>query len=124
MVFVNSMSDLFHDDVPDEYVMDVSRVMKIAEWHTFQVLTKRAERLRSMLSGKLGFAAILSNVWWCVSVEDRRFGIPRIAEVRAAPARTRFLSIEPLLEDLGRLDLRGIPRVIVGGESGPRSPSA
>ena len=118
MVFVNSMSDLFHDDVPDEYVISVARVMEMAEWHTFQVLTKRSRRLRELLSGKLGFAASLPNVWWGVSVEDRDYGVPRIADVRAAPARTRFLSVEPLLEDVGELDLGGIHWVIVGGESG------
>ena len=83
-----------------------------------QVLTKRADRLRALLSGKLAFAADLPNVWWGVSVEDRRYGVPRIAELRAAPARTRFLSVEPLLEDVGELDLQGIHWVIVGGESG------
>lgn len=118
MVFVNSMSDLFHDGVPDEYVMSVAHVMEMAEWHTFQVLTKRADRLRQLLSGKLAFVADLANVWWGVSVEDRRYGVPRIAELQAAPARTRFLSVEPLLEDVGKLDLEGIHWVIVGGESG------
>ena len=118
MVFVNSMSDLFHDGVPDDYVLAVARVMEMAEWHTFQVLTKRADRLRQLLSGKLGFAANLPNVWWGVSVEDREYGVPRIAELQAAPARTRFLSVEPLLEDAGELDLDGIHWVIVGGESG------
>jgi len=118
-VFVNSMSDLFHEDVPDEYIAAVAEVMEIADWHTFQVLTKRADRMREMLSGKLRFAAGLANVWWGVSVEDRRHGLPRIGELRAAPARTRFLSVEPLLEDLGQLDLDGIHWVIAGGESGP-----
>jgi protein gp37 len=118
MVFVNSMSDLFHEDVPDEYIADVARTMQMADWHTFQVLTKRADRLHDMLGGKLRFAADLQNVWWGVSVEDRRFGVPRVEQLRSAPAHTRFLSIEPLLEDLGTLDLRGIHWVIVGGESG------
>jgi protein gp37 len=118
MVFVNSMSDLFHEDVPDEYVLAVAKVMELAEWHTFQVLTKRGERLRKLLSTKLRFASILQNVWWGVSVEDRSYGLPRIQELRGAPARVRFLSIEPLLEDIGPLDLRGIDWVIVGGESG------
>jgi protein gp37 len=118
MVFVNSMSDLFHDDVPDEYVIAVARVMEMAEWHTFQVLTKRSSRLREMLSGKLRFAADLPNVWWGVSVEDCDYGLPRVADLQAAPARTRFLSVEPLLEDVGELDLDGIHWVIVGGESG------
>jgi protein gp37 len=118
MVFVNSMSDLFQDEVPDEYVVAVAKIMQLANWHTFQVLTKRAERLRKMLAGKLGFASQLKNIWWGVSVEDKRFGLPRIAELRRAPAATRFLSVEPLLEDLGKLDLAGMHWVIVGGESG------
>jgi protein gp37 len=118
MVFVNSMSDLFHEDVPDEYVVAVAKVMQRANWHTFQVLTKRSERLRKLLSTKLKFAAGLQHIWWGVSVEDKRFGLPRIAHLQKAPACTRFLSIEPLLEDLGKLDLNGIQWVIVGGESG------
>jgi protein gp37 len=119
LVFVNSMSDLFQDGVPDGYVEMVARVMATAEWHTYQVLTKRAERLQQLLSGKLRFAAAQENVWWGVSVEDRKYGLPRIDELRQAPAKVRFLSIEPLLEDLGEFDLSGISWVIVGGESGP-----
>jgi len=118
MVFVNSMSDLFHDDVPDSYVIEVARVMARATWHTFQVLTKRSERLAHLLNTKLGFAARLPNIWWGVSVEDRKYGLPRVKHLRAARATTRFLSVEPLLEDLGTVDLRGIQWVIVGGESG------
>lgn len=117
-IFVNSMSDLFLEDVPEDYIASVAEVMKLASWHTFQVLTKRAERLRSLLSGRLQFAAELPNVWWGVSVEDRKYGLPRVKHLRLSPARTRFLSVEPLLEDLGRLDLNGIHWVIVGGESG------
>src|ERR1700675_2469920 len=119
VVFVNSMSDLFQDGVPDGYVEMVARVMAKANWHTYQVLTKRAERLQQLLRGKLRFAAAEKNVWWGVSVEDRKYGLPRIDELRAAPAKVRFLSIEPLLEDLGEFDLSGISWVIVGGESGP-----
>ena len=119
MVFVNSMSDLFHDGVPDQYVTAVAKVMAAADWHTFQVLTKRAERLASLLEGDLSFAAQCRNIWWGVSVENRKHGLVRIEHLRRAPAAVRFLSIEPLLEDLGRLDLRGIDWVIVGGESGP-----
>lgn len=119
MVFVNSMSDLFHEDVPIDYLVDVADVMMRADWHTFQVLTKRATRCADMLSGPLSFAASASHIWWGVSVEDRKYGLPRIDELRRAPAGTRFLSIEPLLEDLGRVDLEGISWVIVGGESGP-----
>lgn len=119
LVFVNSMSDLFQDGVPDEYVELVSRVMAVANWHTYQVLTKRSERLREMLSRPLKSVAEKENIWWGVSVEDRKYGLPRIDYLRAAPAKVRFLSIEPLLEDLGTIDLSGISWVIVGGESGP-----
>ena len=118
MIFVNSMSDLFHDRVPDDYIAIVAEVMRMASWHTFQVLTKRSERMRDLLLGKLRFAAGLPNVWWGVSVENRKHGLPRIDHLRATPARTRFLSVEPLLEDLGEFDLTGIHWVIVGGESG------
>ncbi|HUR55019.1 MAG TPA: phage Gp37/Gp68 family protein [Gemmataceae bacterium] len=117
-VFVNSMSDLFHADVPDEYVVRVARIMQAANWHTYQVLTKRSDRMADMLRGKLGFAAELPNVWWGVSVENHKHGLPRIDHLRTAPAAVRFLSVEPLLEDLGDVDLTGIHWVIVGGESG------
>jgi protein gp37 len=119
MVFVNSMSDLFHRDVPESYIREVVRVMLLADWHTYQVLTKRSDRMREMLNGRLRDAAEAPQVWWGVSVENRRDGLPRIDDLRASPARTRFLSIEPLLEDLGDLDLSGIHWVILGGESGP-----
>jgi protein gp37 len=119
MIFVNSMSDLFHKDVSDEYIASVARVMKAANWHTYQVLTKRAERLQTLLRSKLGFAAKKEHIWWGVSVENRRHGLPRVDLLRESPAKVRFLSIEPLLEDLGAIDLRGIDWVIVGGESGP-----
>ncbi len=118
MIFSNSMSDLFHADVSDDYITAVAKVMGMASWHTFQVLTKRAERLRKLLTGELQFAAKLKNVWWGVSVEDCRYGLPRIAELRSTPARKKFLSVEPLLEHLGKLDLSGLDWVIVGGESG------
>lgn len=119
MIFVNSMSDLFQCGVPDEYIVRTSRVMEAAHWHVFQVLTKRAPRLRDLLRTSLGFAARQPHIWWGVSVENRKHGLPRIAALREAPACVRFLSIEPLLEPLGALDLRGISWVIVGGESGP-----
>jgi len=118
-VFVNSMSDLFHKDVPDEYILDVCRVMQQANWHTYQVLTKRSERMRDLLRTALREFTESPHIWWGVSVEDRAHGLPRIDHLRAAPARVRFLSIEPLLEDLGSVDLEGIHWVIVGGESGP-----
>lgn len=117
-VFVNSMTDLFHETVPDDYILAVASVMRVTPWHTYQVLTKRASRIRLLLDGPLRSAAALPNVWWGVSVEDRKYGVPRIADLRAAPASTRFLSIEPMLEDLGTLPLDGIHWIIVGGESG------
>jgi protein gp37 len=120
-IFVNSMSDLFHERVPDAYILATADVMLRADWHVYQVLTKRAERLRSLLQSKLQKDASLPHIWWGVSVENRKHGVPRIAELQAAPAAVRFLSIEPLLEDLGWLDLSGIHWVIVGGESGPRA---
>ena len=118
-VFVNSMSDLFQDGVPNEYVASVATVMLRANWHTYQVLTKRSERMHQLLSAGLRDAAAARNIWWGVSVEDRKYGLPRIDHLRATPAQVRFLSIEPLLEDLGLFDLSGIHWVIVGGESGP-----
>ena len=119
LVFVNSMSDLFQDGVPDEYIEAVCRVMVLAKWHTFQVLTKRSKRLRELLKGRLRFAAQANHIWWGVSVEDKKYGVPRIQDLRMASARMSFLSIEPLLEDLGSIRLDGIDWVIVGGESGP-----
>ena len=118
MVFVNSMSDLFHDHVPDEYIETVVKVMATANWHTYQVLTKRSERLRDLLRSKLEFAAQLNHIWWGVSVENRKHGVPRISHLREAAPSMAFLSIEPLLEDLGQVDFTGINWVIVGGESG------
>ena len=116
-VFVNSMSDLFQDAVPDEYILAVAEVMLNTPWHTYQILTKRASRLQSLLSTKLRAAA--NHIWWGVSVEDREYGVPRIEYLRATPASVRFLSVEPLLEDLGAINLSGIHWVIAGGESGP-----
>lgn len=118
MVFVNSMSDLFHDRVPDDYIEQVADVMVKANWHTYQVLTKRADRLQQLLSGKLCRAAAAANIWWGVSVENKKYGLPRIDFLRQTPAQVRFLSIEPLLEDLGELNLSRIHWAIVGGESG------
>jgi protein gp37 len=118
-IFVNSMSDLFHPDVPDEYIENVCRVMLAANWHTYQILTKRAGRMSRLLQTKLRSAAAASHIWWGVSVEDRAHGLPRIDLLRRAKPAVAFLSIEPLLEDLGIFDLSGIHWVIVGGESGP-----
>ena len=118
MVFVNSMSDLFHDRVPEDYIEAVANVMVKADWHTFQVLTKRSKRLAKLLSTRLRFAASAPHIWWGVSVEDKEYGLARVPDLQTAPAAVRFLSIEPLLEDLGTLELLGIHWVIVGGESG------
>lgn len=118
-VFVNSMSDLFHQDVPDAYVEQVARVMQTAHWHTYQVLTKRAGRMRTLLQTRLAWAADLPHIWCGVSVENRQHGLPRIDILRNTPAIVRFLSVEPLLEDLGTVNLDGIHWMIVGGESGP-----
>jgi protein gp37 len=120
-IFVNSMSDLFHENVTDEYVRRVADVMLQADWHIYQVLTKRSDRLRRMLDAQLSTHANRSHIWWGVSVEDRNHGLPRIEHLRQSTATVRFLSIEPLLEDLGELDLQSISWVIVGGESGPRA---
>lgn len=117
-IFVNSMSDLFHADVPIGFIEQAADVMRRADWHVYQVLTKRASRLRELTSGPLRDIAQLPYIWWGVSVEDRKYGVPRISELQAAPVAVRFLSIEPLLEDVGELDLAGIHWVIVGGESG------
>jgi protein gp37 len=117
-VFVNSMSDLFQKNIPEAFIAKVGRVMKMADWHTYQVLTKRADHMKDMLSGPLSFAAHLGHIWWGVSVEDRKYGLPRIQALRETPAKLRFLSIEPLLEDIGEINLDGIHWVIVGGESG------
>ncbi len=117
-IFVNSMSDLFQNGVSNSYVEHVVRVMQLANWHTYQVLTKRADRLRDMLAGPLAFASQDEHIWWGVSVEDKKYGLPRLEALRDTPAAMRFLSVEPLLEDLGQIDLTGIDWVIVGGESG------
>jgi protein gp37 len=121
MIFVNSMSDLFHEGIPDEYIERVANVMLAADWHIYQVLTKRATRLANLLRTKLRKASEQSHIWWGVSVEDRKHGVPRIDVLRSSPARVRFLSVEPLLEELGDVSLTRIDWIIVGGESGPRA---
>ncbi len=117
--FVNSMSDLFQDEVPFAFVDRVFDTIRACPQHTFQVLTKRAERMAAYAADR----ATPRNAWLGVSVEDRRYGVPRIGVLRTIPAAVRFLSVEPLLEDLGALQLDEISWVIVGGESGPRARS-
>ncbi len=115
--FVNSMSDLFHEDVADDFLNQVLEVMHKSPHHTYQVLTKRAERLPVYFARR----ACPPNLWLGVSVEDKRYGLPRIDILRQVNAPVRFLSVEPLLEDLGEVNLRDIHWVIVGGESGPKA---
>ncbi|MBL8504107.1 MAG: phage Gp37/Gp68 family protein [Rhodocyclaceae bacterium] len=115
--FVNSMSDLFHERIPDKFLDQVFETIRSTPHHTYQILTKRAERLPQYFSER----ACPQNVWLGVSVEDRRYGVPRINHLRQVDARVRFLSIEPLLEDVGPMDLRGVHWVIVGGESGAKA---
>ena len=113
-IFVNSMSDLFHKDVPVEYIKEVFAVMSRADWHQFQVLTKRSERLRE-LSEHLPWPA---HIWQGVSIESDRYA-DRVEDLRATGAAVKFLSLEPLLGPLPELNLKRIDWVIVGGESGP-----
>lgn len=113
-IFVNSMSDLFHEDVPVEYIQRVFAVMNDTLRHTYQILTKRAERLAD-LSSQFTWGP---NIWMGVSVENQRHGLPRIEGLRKVSVAIRFLSIEPLLEHLGPVSFDGIHWVIVGGESG------
>ncbi len=117
MIFVNSMSDLFHERIPDEFIERVFRVMVEASRHTFQVLTKRAGRMAEWHGTHPRFWSV-PNIWLGASVEDRRFGVPRIPFLRTLNSSIRFLSVEPLLEDLGQVNLDRIDWVIVGGESG------
>lgn len=116
--FLNSMSDLFHEQVPDNYIDQVMAVVAQTPQHTYQILTKRAQRMaRYFAKGR----AVPPNAWMGVSVENKKHGVPRIKHLRQVPARIRFLSVEPLLEDVGQLDLTDIHWVIVGGESGPKA---
>lgn len=117
-VFVNSMSDLFQPGVPIKFIKEVFKTMRTADWHTYQILTKRHERMQEVVCKHLKWVADASHIWLGVSVENRKQGLPRIDALRETPAAIRFLSIEPLLEDLGRINLEGIHWVIVGGESG------
>jgi protein gp37 len=118
LVFVNSMSDLFHEDAPEEFILRVFDVMRRASWHVFQVLTKRSDRLLKM-SPQIDWPG---NVWMGVSVERADYGF-RINDLRRTGAKVRFLSLEPLLGPQEELNLSGIHWVIVGGESGPGSRS-
>lgn len=115
--FVNSMSDLFHERIPDDYIDRVFDVIARTPHHTYQILTKRAARMARYFKHR----AAPRNAWLGVSVENKKHGVPRIEHLRKVPAHIRFLSVEPLLEDVGSLDLTDIHWVIVGGESGPKA---
>ena len=115
--FVNSMSDLFHENIPNSYIDQIFDVIRQTPQHTYQILTKRANRLEKFCRTH----EIPPNAWVGVSVENKKYGLPRIEQLRRVNARIRFLSIEPLLEDLGEIDLSNIHWVIVGGESGPKA---
>ncbi|MBS1902300.1 MAG: phage Gp37/Gp68 family protein [Bacteroidetes bacterium] len=116
IVFVNSMSDLFHPDIPLEFIQQVFKTMNETPHHTYQILTKRSERLRKVAK----YLTWTENIWMGVSVEDERVA-NRITDLQHVPATTRFLSLEPLIGPLENLPLDGIHWVIVGGESGPKS---
>ena len=117
-IFVNSMSDLFHKGVSDGVIQSIWSVMEMASWHSFQVLTKRPERMRYLVSHD--YLKPLPNVWLGTSVENADY-FERIDEVRATPAAIRFISFEPLLGPIGDVNLKGIDWAIVGGESGPHA---
>jgi protein gp37 len=114
MIFVNSMSDIFHENIPDEVILQIFNTMNKAYWHTFQVLTKRESRM-IQLSNEIIWS---KNIWMGVTVENKH-SIKRIDALRQVNAAIRFISVEPMLESLGQVDLTGIRWVIVGGESGP-----
>ncbi len=115
--FVNSMSDLFHEKVPFSYIDQVFGTIEATPQHRYQILTKRPLVMERYFKNRI----VPTNAWLGTSVEDRRYGVPRIDPLRRIKARIRFLSIEPLLEDIGSIDLTGIAWVIVGGESGPKA---
>lgn len=113
MIFVNSMSDIFHEKIPDEFIFEIFKIMNQAHWHTFQVLTKRHKRLES-LSDRLNWSG---NIWMGVSVESNDY-VKRVDSLRKCGARVKFISVEPLIDSVDQLNYTGIDWVIVGGESG------
>ncbi len=115
--FVNSMSDLFHEEIPDDYLVQVLKIIQQAPQHTFQILTKRAERMEEFFRMRQP----PRNAWLGVTVENRVHGLPRLDALRRISAYVRFISAEPLLENLAEIDLTGMHWVIVGGESGPKA---
>ncbi|HEY1979295.1 MAG TPA: phage Gp37/Gp68 family protein [Xanthobacteraceae bacterium] len=119
-IFVNSMSDLFHKEVPTQFIAAVFDTMEAANWHTYQVLTKRSSLLVRFLRHRYGERRAPSHIWIGVSVEDEQNTV-RLKHLKAAQASVKFVSFEPLIGSVGRVDLKGIDWAIVGGESGPRS---
>lgn len=113
VIFVNSMSDIFHEKIPDEYIIEIFEVMNKAHWHTFQVLTKRPKRL-AKIAEKLNWT---DNIWMGVTVEANEY-VDRVNYLRDCPAKIKFLSLEPLIDSVDKLDYTGIDWAIVGGESG------
>jgi len=119
-IFVNSMSDLFHKDVPTSFIDSVFDTMEAADWHTFQVLTKRSSLMVRYLRNRYRTGLAPPHIWLGVSVEDRK-NVVRLMQLRTARASVKFVSFEPLLGPVGKVDLTGIDWAIVGGESGPRA---
>jgi protein gp37 len=119
-IFVNSMSDLFHKDVPKPFIDSVFETMEAANWHTFQILTKRSSLMTKYLRGRYGGGLAPSHIWLGVSIEDAKNAV-RLKHLHTARASVKFVSFEPLLGSVGKLDLAGINWAIVGGESGPRA---
>jgi protein gp37 len=119
-IFVNSMSDLFHKEVPKSFIDSVFDTMEEADWHTFQVLTKRSSLMARYLHGRYGAGFAPPHIWLGVSIEDAKNAV-RLKHLRSAQASIKFVSFEPLLGPVGRVDLSGIDWAIVGGESGPRA---
>jgi protein gp37 len=120
MIFVNSMSDLFHKAIPTSFIDRIFDTMEAANWHTYQVLTKRSPRLRDYMNGRYADRSPPAHIWVGVSVEDQK-GAARVAHLRAAKSAVRFLSVEPLIGSVGPIDLKDIHWVIAGGESGPNA---
>jgi protein gp37 len=120
LIFVNSMSDIFHKDIPEDYIRQICDVMMNARQHSYQILTKRHKRMHALLSSpRFRDVAEAKHIWWGVSAENRKYGLPRVKALQSTPIRNRFVSFEPLLEEIGEVSLDGIGWIIIGGESGP-----
>lgn len=120
MIFVNSMSDLFHKDISKQYISRVFETMESADWHVYQVLTKRSSLMQKFINERYGNGKAPPHMWFGVSVENEK-AVSRVTHLQNTNASVRFLSLEPLIAPVGKLDLKGIDWVIVGGESGPRA---